>query len=172
MLDEINKVRDYSESSLVWISNCVEYHQRTDYCGNHSNCLTNYSRHNPNSELCMIGFPTSLWDWLWWGHHSGLHPSPFLMNPVCLGWLCIPSMICWYSRWSVSHSLRNSIPIALAISRAIFVESSNVSTMLVMSNFHSPSSSECPWISYSRCVVVVLFPSESVSVSLHLWYLK
>ena len=64
------------------------------------------------------------------------------------------------------------MPIALAISRAIFLESSNVSTMLVMSNSHSPSSSERPWISYARCVVVVLFPSESVSVSVHLWYLR
>ncbi len=49
----------------------------------------------------------------------------------------------------IRHPVRNSIPIAFAISRAIFLESSNVSTKLVMSNFHSPSSSECPWISYS-----------------------
>ena len=55
-----------------------------------------------------------------------------------------------YQSRRIRHPVRNSIPIAFAISRAIFLESSsNVSTKLVMSNFHSPSSSECPWISYS-----------------------
>ena len=55
-----------------------------------------------------------------------------------------------YQSRRIRHPVRNSIPIAFAISRAISLESSsNVSTKLVMSNFHSPSSSECPWISYS-----------------------